>query len=113
MKKGPNNFPREGHHSVVTRASVKHLEGQRPTLNTARHYTIDGEIETVVHSSANAEREAAITNGSRRLQAASKALRQNFEPPTSAGREAYIRQQKAAALRREFQSRAPAKTPTR
>lgn len=109
----PNNFPREGQHRIVTRAAVENLERQRPVLNVVRHYTIEGEIETLVHSSANAEREAAIVNGSRRLQVASDVLRVGFDPPNRDGRAEYIRQQKAVAMQREFQDRAPHKGPSR
>lgn len=108
-----NNFPREGQHQIVTRAAVETLERQRPILNVVRHYTIEGEIETLVHSSANAEREAAIVNGSRRLQVASDALRGGFDQPDRAGRAEYIRQQKAVAMQREFRTRAPHKSPSR
>lgn len=111
--KQPNNFPREGEHRIVTRAAVKNLERQRPVLNTVRHYTIEGEVEMLVHSSVNAEREAAITAGSRRLQSASDGLRRGFETPERSGRAEYIRQQKAVAMQREFRARAPHKSPCR
>ena len=113
MTDKPNNFQREGLHGTVTRDGVKRLEAERPTLNVERHYTIGGAVETLVHSNANAEREAAITIGSRRLQQASSQLRQNFEAPQDTARADYIRQQKATVMRREFQSRAPIKTPSR
>ena len=66
MTDTPNNFPRMGMHSTVTREAVKRLEAERSTPNAQMHYTIGGTVETVVHSNVNAEREAAITAGNRR-----------------------------------------------
>lgn len=111
--KRPNNFPREGAHAPITRAAVDRLECQRPTLNAEMHYTIGGTVETAVHSNENAEREAAITNGARRLQAASDRLRDSFKAPDAPTRAEYIRHQKAAALRREFHRHAPGKNHNR
>ncbi len=70
----PNNFPREGQHSPVTRAEINKLERERPALNAEMHYTIGGDVEASVHSNLNAEREAAITNGVKSLSKASGAI---------------------------------------
>ena len=113
MTDKPNNFPREGRHAIVTRDRVRRLEATRPELNVVRHYTIDGEVEALVHSCADVEREAAITKGWQRLQEASKRLRQSFKASDDAAREAYVRQQKAAAMRRAFRTRARPKSPKR
>lgn len=97
MSKRPNNFPREGEHNIVTRAAVKRLEAERPTPNLGIHHTIGGDVETLVHSTANAEREAAITSGMRRLEQSSADLRA-----------AYVREQKA--LRAHWHARGPGRT---
>lgn len=94
MTKTPNNFPREGMHTTVTRDAVKRLEAERPTPNAQMHYTIGGTVETVVHSSVNAEREAAITTGNRRLTQSSQNLRANFGNTRSDARAAYVREQR-------------------
>jgi len=93
----PNNFPREGMHSPVTQQAVKRLENERPVLNPERHYTIGGAAEATVHSSLYAEREAAITNGSRRLNHASDKVRTQFAAHKSDARTEYIRAQREAA----------------
>ncbi len=109
----PNNFPREGAHNPVTRDAVETLEAQRPTLNAELHYTIGGTVETFVHSNENAEREAAITVGSRRLHQSSQELRANFKEPSGDARSAYVREQKT--LTDQWQNRPHVKTnnPTR
>ena len=66
-------------HEPVTHAEIKRLERERPKLNAELHYTIGGSVETIVHSNLNAEREAAITKGSRRLHQSSEHLRANFD----------------------------------
>lgn len=111
MSGKPNNFPREGAHSPVTRNAVEQLEAQRPKLNAELHYTIGGTVEAVVHSNENAEREAAITTGSRVLQQAANDLRREFRQPKADARAAYVREQQALAA--HWQSRQPTKTPTR
>lgn len=93
----PNNFPREGMHSSVTREAVKRMERERPLLNSERHYTIGGEAEAIVHSNVYAEREAAITNGSRRLNHASDKVRAEFVATNPDARTEYIRAQRKAA----------------
>lgn len=95
MKK--NNFPREGMHTPITRNAVKRLERERPVHNAEPHYTIGGDVETNVHSCVYAEREAAITNGSRRLNYASDKVRSGFDVARSNARTEYIRIQKQAA----------------
>ncbi|MEM8761144.1 MAG: hypothetical protein AAGE83_12625 [Pseudomonadota bacterium] len=117
MKK-PNNFPREGLHTPVTREAIKRLEAERPTLNVELHYTIGGTIETAVHSNANAEREAAITTGSRRLQESTALLRGDFEHQNSRIRAAfvralYVREQQALAKQWEGRQRTRSRTPSR
>ena len=101
----PNNFPREGMHSPVTRDAVKKLERERPVLNTERHFTIGGEIETVVHSNLYAEREAAITNGARSLNRASDRLYKATEALKPDPRTKYIREQREAARPPEREQR--------
>lgn len=92
-----NNFPREGMHSVVTRSEVKKLERERPALNAELHYTIGGDAESSVHSNLNAEREAAITNGSRRLNQASVSIAKGFSAARPDDRIKYIQALRAAA----------------
>ena len=113
MSEKPNNFPREGRHDIVTRDRVARLEATRPKLNVVRHYTIEGEVEAAVHSCVDAEREAAIRTGWERLRRASGHLRQNFKTTRDAACKAYVRQQKAAAMRRAFRTRARPKVPKR
>ena len=113
MTDKPNNFPREGQHNPVTRDAVDRIAATRPTLNVARHYTIEGEVEVAVHSNLNAEREAAITTGERRLATASQALRQGFQKPGNDARSDYVRQQKALAEHWQERRRGKAPTPTR
>ena len=93
----PNNFTREGEHSTVTKEGVRQLERERPTHNAERHYTIGGDVEASVHSNANAEREAAITHGNRRLNAASAKARAGFVAAKPSMRTEYIRAQRVAA----------------
>ena len=97
MSRKPNNLPREGMHSTVTRAGIKRLQSERPTPKAEMHYTIGGTVETVVHSNVNAEREAAITAGSRRLEQSSRDLRADFKHPQGDARAAYVREQRALA----------------
>lgn len=111
MTRRPNNFPREGDHQPVTREAVTRLEADRPKLNAKLHYTIGGTVETVVHSNANAEREAAITAGARALQQSSERLREAFKHPEGDKRAAYIRAQKALAD--HWLNRSRTKTPSR
>lgn len=94
-KKKPNDFPREGMHRPVTRAALRRLEADRPTPNAEMHYTIGGTVETLVHSTVNAEREAATTTGSRRLAQSSQQLRTGFDNARSDNRAAYVREQRA------------------
>lgn len=108
MSDKPNNFPREGLHQPVTKAGLKQLEQDRPQHNAALHYTIGGEIEAEVHSNLNAEREAAITNGHRRLAQTSQALNQTFDATRPDARTEYIRMQREAA--RNTPSRAQIRT---
>ncbi len=99
MSKKSSNFPREGLHTIVTHAAIKRLEAERPTLNEEIHYTIGGAVETIVHTSAYAEREAAITAGVRRLTQNAQELRA-----------AYVREQKALCARWCRHARHNAKT---
>ena len=110
-RSNPNNFPREGDHNAVTRDAVDKLEAERPALNAETHYTIGGTVETVVHSSLDAEREAAITTGSRRLQQAANDLRRAFANPARDARSEYVREQQAVAA--QGRSRQPDKIPSR
>lgn len=107
MTHKPNNFPREGMHQPVTKTALQQLEQNRPQHNAELHYTIGGTIEAEVHSNLNAEREAAITNGHRRLAQSSKALKQTFKTTKPSARTEYIRMQREAARN------APSKTQTR
>ncbi|MCB9931558.1 MAG: hypothetical protein H6844_19330 [Alphaproteobacteria bacterium] len=50
-----------------------------------------------MHSNLNAEREAAITTGERRLASASQALRHDFKKQPANARADYVRQQKRCA----------------
>ncbi len=109
----PNNFPREGQHRPVTRDAVRRLEHERPRHNVERHYTIGGTVEAVVHSTANAEREAAITYGSRRLNHSSRAFRKGFESARPNARTEYIRAQRQAARNHPARNVARAKSPSR
>ncbi|MEO0995510.1 MAG: hypothetical protein AAFX62_17125 [Pseudomonadota bacterium] len=111
MPKIPNNFPREGYHTPVTSDAVRRLEAERPRLNAELHYTIGGTVEAEVHSDANAEREAAITTGSRRLNQASAAMRAEFMHPRGDARAAYVREQQALA--EHWRGRQRSKTPIR
>ncbi|MEM9763559.1 MAG: hypothetical protein AAF968_13800 [Pseudomonadota bacterium] len=117
MKK-PNNFPREGLHTPVTREAIKRLEADRPTLNAELHYTMGGMVETVVHSNANAEREAAITAGSRRLRESAAILRGDFAHENGRMRAAfvralYIREQQALAKPARSHQRAKSRSTSR
>ena len=109
----PNNFPREGMHTAVTREAVTRLEAQRPTLNAQMHYTIGGTVETVVHSNVNAEREAAITAGNRRLEQSSQDLHAGFKRTGGDARAAYVRKQRALAERWDERARDKPPTPSR
>lgn len=111
--KGTNNFPREGNHTTVTREAVKRLERERPTLNPELHYTIGGVVETSVHSNANAERQAAITAGSRRLNQASDKMHHGFEAAKPSARTEYIRMQRHAAMTHPARSMSREKGPSR
>jgi len=93
----PNNFPREGMHQTVTRDAVEKLQRERPILDHQVHYTIGGTIETQVHSNLNAEREAAITNGARRLNHASQDLRKGLQAAKPDDRTRYIQVQRKAS----------------
>lgn len=95
--KSPNNFPREGMQSTVTKSAVRKLEQERPVLNAELHYTIGGDCEASVHTNLNAEREAAITNGSRRLNMASEAIAKGFAVARPDDRTQYIQAQRQAA----------------
>ncbi|MEM1159362.1 MAG: hypothetical protein AAGJ28_00375 [Pseudomonadota bacterium] len=97
MTRNPNNFPREGQHTPVTRAGLERLKAERPKRNTALDYTIGGTVEAVVHSSLDAEREAAITTGERRLADVSTGIRRNFPKPGHECLAAYIRAQQQTA----------------
>lgn len=112
-RKNPNNFPREGQHRTVTRDAVQRLERARPRHNVKRHYTIGGTVEAVVYSTANAEREAAITYGARRLNHSSRAFRKSFEASRPDARTEYIRAQRQAARNHPARNVARAKSPSR
>lgn len=99
MTRKPNNFPREGQHTPVTRAGLERLKAERPKRNAALDYTIGGTVEAVVHSSLDAEREAAITTGERRLADVSANVHRNFPKPSGEARAAYVRAQQQAAAR--------------
>lgn len=109
----PNNFPNEGQHTPVTRAAVKKLERERPALNSEVHYTIGGDVETVVHSSANAEREGAIARGARRLNQSSDSLHGGFVAAEPDARTEYIRAQREAVRIDPTKSVERAKGPSR
>ncbi|MEM9765014.1 MAG: hypothetical protein AAF968_21335 [Pseudomonadota bacterium] len=115
MKK-PNNFPREGLHTPVTSEAIERMEAERPTLNEELHYTIGGTVEAEVHSNANAEREAAITAGSRRLQESTAILRGDFEHENSRIRAAFLRAlyvREQQALAKQWKGRTRTKSCTR
>ncbi|MEM8570364.1 MAG: hypothetical protein AAGG56_05575 [Pseudomonadota bacterium] len=112
-KDAPNNFPREGEHTPVTRDAVSKLERERPKFNSERHYTIGGEVETRVHSNANAEREAAITNGARRLNQATERVRTGFNAAKPDARTEYIRIQLQAARNHPARNVSREKSPSR
>lgn len=95
MKKPRNNFPREGMHSPVTWEKIDALTQKRAVPNTALEYTIGGVVETQVHSTINAEREAAITSGARAMRRASKSIQAGFEAAKPNLRSKYIHAQKA------------------
>lgn len=97
MSNKPNNFPREGMHQPVTRDAIKSIERDRPVLDAQVQYTISGSVEAEVHSTLNAEREAAITNGYRRLTKKSVELNDNFQSAKPNARTEYIRIQREAA----------------
>lgn len=107
MSGKPNNFPREGQHTPVTRKAVDRMQAERPALNAELDYTIGGTVETQVHSKVNAEREAAITTGERVLQHASKTVRQEFRQLTGDTRAAYVREQQALAAHWRTRQRTP------
>lgn len=109
----PNNFPREGMHTAVTREAVKRLEAQRPTSNAQLHYTIGGSVETIVHSNVNAEREAAIAAGNRLLAKASQDLRAGFERSGGDARARYIRAQRALLEHPRERAQSKDHTPSR
>lgn len=113
LRDRPNNFPREGQHNPVTRDAVKTLERERPKLNEQRHYTIDGGVEAEVHSSVNAEREAAITTGARRLSQTSQQIRKGFNAAKPTARTEYIRAQLQAAKTHPARNVSRQKSPTR
>lgn len=95
MKKPRNNFPREGMHSPVTWEQIDALAQERAVPNTALEYTIGGAVETQVHSTINAEREAAITSGARAMRRASQSVQAGFEAAKPNLRAEYIHAQKA------------------
>lgn len=111
MSDKPNNFPREGQHSIVTRAALDRLARERPTLNAELHYTIGGSTEAVVHSNLAAEREGAMTRGERRLQSSSHAVNAEFRQPSGDARAAYVSNQKALAT--QWRARQHQRGPTR
>lgn len=113
MPKEPNNFPREGLHTTVTKDAVKRLERQRPVQNMGMHYTIGGSIEATVHSNLNAEREAAITNGARALNGAAQKMQDGFQASKPDARTEYIRAQLTAARQDNSRDIAPEKLPAR
>jgi len=119
MTKPPNNFPREGQHDTVTRSHIRKLESERDKRNATLEYTIGGTTEAHVHSCVAAEREAAITQGSRRLRQASAKLRQahvesvhqgrakaQFNQAKDPSRAAYIRAQQRQAEQARQKQRA-------
>ena len=108
-----NNFPRKGKHSTVTKEAVRQLERERPTHNAERHYTIGGDVEATVHSNLQAEREAAITHGHRRLNAASAKARAGFVAAKPSMRTEYIRAQRVAANQHPARNIARQKGPCR
>jgi hypothetical protein len=95
MRKPRNNFPREGMHSPVTWERIDALAQERAVPNTTLEYTIGGGVETQVHSTINAEREAAITSGTRAMKRASQNIRAGFEASKPNLRAKYILAQKA------------------
>ncbi len=111
MTNKPNNFPREGQHSPVTRDALRAMENERPVLNCELHYTIGGGMEADVHSNVYAEREAAITNGSRRLNRASDTVQHGFTAAKPGLKSEYIRAQQKVATRtpRQHKRREPSR----
>ncbi len=97
MRKPLSAILREGTQKPVTKEAVRRLQAERPTLNTEVHYTIGGSVETTVHANENAEREAAITHGARRLAQASANVREGFTAAKPEARTEYIRIQRQAA----------------
>ncbi len=98
MSKPRNNFPREGMHSPVTWERIDALEYERSVPNTSLEYTIGGALEAQVHSTINAEREAAITSGVRAMKRASQNIQTGFEAAKPTLRTEYIRAQKTKSL---------------
>lgn len=76
---GPNNFPAEGDHSVVTAAGVQELEDHRPDPLATLDYTIGGSVETEVHTTHEAAREYAINRGHRILNQAANTFEHEVE----------------------------------
>lgn len=109
----PNNFPREGMHTTVTREAVRRLEAGRPTPNAQMHYTIGGTVETVVHSDVNAGREAAINAGNRLLEQSSQNFRAEFKRTGGDSRAAYVREQRTLSEHWREHARGKDHTPSR
>lgn len=97
MSKPANNFPREGQHSTVTWERIDALHRERSVPKSALEYTIGGIVEAQVHSTVNAEREAAITAGVRAMRRASQSIQSSFVVAKPNLRSAYTRAQKSKA----------------
>jgi|GEM_PF-4673873 len=81
-----NNFPQGNQNQTVTREQVERLQNERPDHVQELDYTIGGTVEAYVHSNLNAEREAAITYGERRLNIASEEMNMNAAFAANEGR---------------------------
>lgn len=105
-KDQPNNFPRQGEDTPVTRDYLEQLKANRPIPNESLDYTIGGNAETVVHSSLEAERNYAITRGERILKNSSDDFDHNFTFKSLEGRskaqfDNAREQQKAAYIKKQ------------
>lgn len=99
MSDKPNNFPRDGDHSTVTRDHIETLKANRSAPQQSLDYTIGGTTETSVHKAVESGRVYAINQGERLLQEASQRVQTAHAFAVNKGRAKadYIRQELKAA----------------
>ncbi len=63
---------------TITKDGIEAIRKERPTPNLETHHTIDGPIQTVVHSTVQADHIARVNQLDRTMQQASESLAQNY-----------------------------------